>query len=216
MLFAKLIVLCCFFFEWPKPSSNDSASPICSPIAGLDAQAAFAPQVANARLLLSRDERGVWQCETPVSSTNHNRFGTSSLSSRRQQKVLSAKHATAEITESNQRRRWEIGKIYIYIYIFFLAWYAFAACRRWSCKPKIFCSDPYPVYMRPNQFCATLPGKTWFHDEPWLSKTIDSELLDQRMQHKLYLRQFVHQTIQQFSNFHSRSCQKKKNDIRKA
>ena len=54
----------------------------------LDARAAFAPRVANAKLFVSSGEWGVKQYERPVSNTNRNTFGTSSQSSRCEQNVL--------------------------------------------------------------------------------------------------------------------------------
>ena len=67
---------------------NDNTSPICSPNGVWAAQAAFAPRVANAKFFVSSDEWDVWQCEPPVSNMKHNKFGTNSESSRRQQNVL--------------------------------------------------------------------------------------------------------------------------------
>ena len=53
------------------------------------AQSAFAPRVANEKnFFVSSDEWDVWQCEPPVSNTKHNKFGTNSESSRRQQNAL--------------------------------------------------------------------------------------------------------------------------------
>ena len=82
--------------------SNDNTSPICSPNGVWAAQAAFAPWVANARFFVSSDAWDVWQCELPVSRTNHDKFGTNSQSSRRQQNVLLVRSKRATFKKRNQ------------------------------------------------------------------------------------------------------------------
>ena len=58
---------------------NDNTCPICSPNTVLDARAAFAWRVANAKLFVSSGEWDVKQYETQVSKRNHNSFGTPNL-----------------------------------------------------------------------------------------------------------------------------------------
>jgi len=86
-------------FVLPPPNEPtlgiDNTSPICSPSKILDARAAFAPRVANAKLFVSSGEWGVGRYEMPVSNTNHNKFGTSSQSSQREQNVLLARSKRA-------------------------------------------------------------------------------------------------------------------------
>ena len=97
---------------------SDNTSPVCCPIGVLAAQAALAPQVANAKLSVSNDEWEVWQCEQPVSNTHHSKFGANSVSSRCQQNVLHVRSKCAKphaIRVSSQcaaeAPRW-IGRVY--------------------------------------------------------------------------------------------------------
>ena len=76
---------------------SDTTSPVCCPIGVLAAQAALAPQVANAKLSVSNDEWEVWQCEQPVSNTHHSKFGTNSVFLRCQQNVLHARSKCANL-----------------------------------------------------------------------------------------------------------------------
>ena len=92
---------------------SDNTFAVCCPNGVVAAQAALAPQVANAKLFVSNDEWEVWQCEQPVS-----RFATNSVSLRCPQNVLHVRSKCAKphaIQVSSQcaaeAPRW-IGRIY--------------------------------------------------------------------------------------------------------
>ena len=105
---------------------SDNTSPVCCPIGVLAAQAALAPQVANAKLSVSSDEWEVWQCEQPVSNTHHSKFGTNSVSLRCQQNVLHVRskcakpHAIQVSSQCAAEAPRRIGRIYESEDFFFL------------------------------------------------------------------------------------------------